>query len=111
MDKIQILSIASSFSLLFIIIYLIKTSKLKIQYSLIWVFSSLLMVIFSIHRILLEKIADMFDVYYAPSLLFFGGLIFVILILLHFSLVISRLSDRIKVLTQEIALLKNKHGS
>ena len=45
---------------------------------------------------------------YAPSALFLVALGFILLLLLHFSLVISRLSDQNKVLAQRLGLLQQQ---
>jgi hypothetical protein len=45
---------------------------------------------------------------YPPAVLFAVGLLFVILVLLHYSTVISRLSDQNVVLAQRLALLEAK---
>ena len=45
---------------------------------------------------------------YPPAVLFAVGLLFVILVLLHYSTVISRLSDQNVVLAQRLALLETK---
>jgi len=108
MDRIQILSIMVSLFLLAVIIYLVRKNKLKIQYSLLWILAGIVILFFSSYRQLLEKIAALLDVYYPPSLLFLLGLFFTLMILLHFSLIISKLFERNKILTQELMLLKHK---
>ena len=45
---------------------------------------------------------------YAPSALFIVALGFILLLLLHFSLVISRLADQTKVLAQRLGLVQNE---
>jgi len=45
---------------------------------------------------------------YPPAVLFAIGLLFVIIVLLHYSTVISRLSDQSTILAQRIALLEAK---
>jgi len=47
-------------------------------------------------------------IYYAPSALFAVTLAFVLMLLLHFSLVISRLADQNKVLAQKLSLLQQR---
>ena len=62
----------------------------------------------SLWKSLLDKLAMTVGVAYAPSLLFFVAFIFVLLILLHFSVVISIFHDKNKALIQELAMLKDK---
>jgi hypothetical protein len=55
---------------------------------------------------LVEWVADKLDVIYAPSILFFLALAFVAVMLFHYSLEISRLSDQNQKLAQEVGLLR-----
>lgn len=108
MDMIQILSVCGSLLLLGAIIYFVRSDKLKIQYSIIWIFTSAVILLFSLNRTLLEEVAKAFNVHYPPSFLFLLGNFFVLVILLHFSLVISKLSGQNKILTQELMILKKR---
>jgi len=57
----------------------------------------------------LNTIARWFGVStYPPAVLFAVGLLFVILVLLHYSTVLSRLSDQSTTLAQRLALLEAK---
>jgi len=108
MDKIQIYSIAGSLLFFFFILGLIKKRKLKEEYSILWLFVVSIFLILSIFRSILEKFADLVGIYYAPAALLLFLLIGVVAILIHYSVIISNLSDKNKILIQEIALLKHK---
>jgi hypothetical protein len=54
----------------------------------------------------LHYVSRLIGIQYPPSLIFLLGLIFLIVINIHFTTVISELSDKNKILSQEIALLK-----
>ena len=62
----------------------------------------------SIWRGLLETIAGTIGIFYAPSALFVIAFGFVLIMLLHFSLVISRLADQNKVLAQRLGMLQQR---
>jgi hypothetical protein len=85
---------------------LIRKKKIKEEYSLLWLFSAVVFLCFSVFRKALDFFAHMIGIDYAPAALFlvFIGCIYIILI--HYSIVISKISERTKNLTQEIALLK-----
>jgi len=108
MDKIQIYSIIGSFVFLFFILNLIRKRKLKEEYSILWIFVAFVFVILSLFRSILEKFADLVGIHYAPAALLLVLLVGVIIILIHYSQIISKLSEQNKVLIQEIALLKLK---
>ncbi len=105
LDKIQLISVAVSLLLLLVIFHLIKTKHLRIQYSVLWLLTALLLLILSFWRSLLEKVADWAGIHYPPSLLFLLGFLFSLTILLHFSLVVSKLSEMNKELAQRLGIL------
>ena len=106
--KIQIIAILLSIGFLFYIGRLIVKGKLREEYSFVWVFGALMLILFSFWRDGIEVVAKLLGVYAPPNLIF-TSIIFVILIyLLHLSVVISRLQSNNKEMSQEIALLKNK---
>lgn len=104
--RIQIIGIIGSLFLLFLVIELIRRGKLKIEFSLLWFFMSILFLLVSIFRGLLDKFSYMVGIGYPPSALFLILLIGLIMILIHFSTVISNLKEAKKTLTQKIGLLE-----
>ena len=57
---------------------------------------------------LLEVLASLMGVAYPPNALFLVAFGFVMVLLLHFSLAVSRLTDQSKVLAQRLALLEER---
>jgi len=108
MDLIQILAILGSGSVLVVVIELIRRGRLKEKYSLLWLFAGGILLIFSLSRDLLEYVSHLIGVHYPPSFLFLLAFLFLLLITLHFSVVLSGLSDKNKQLAQEVALLRQE---
>jgi hypothetical protein len=106
MDKIQIISIIASLMIFFVVVNLVRRRRLKTEYSLIWLIVSLTFIIFSFWRDGIDWLAKLFGIAYAPSVLFIILLVGIILLLIEFSIIISKQSERIKVLVQEIGLLR-----
>lgn len=106
MDRIQIVAITGSLLLVFFIIDLIRRGKLKEKYSLLWIASGGVILLFSLWRDLLHIVSKWVGIFYPPSFIFLLAVIFLLLILLYFSVVISSLSEANKRLAQEIAFLK-----
>ena len=106
MDLVKILAISGSAAVLLVVLELIRRGRLKERYSLLWLFSGTVMLILSLSRGLLEYIARLVGIFYPPSLLFLVAFVFLLLITLHFSAVISGLSEKNKRLAQELALLR-----
>ncbi len=108
MDLVKILAILGSGSVLFVVIELIRRGRLKEKYSLLWLFAGGVLLVFSSSRYLLEYVARLLGVFYPPSLLFLLAFLFLLLITLHFSVVVSGLSEKNKQLAQEVALLRQE---
>lgn len=105
MLKIQIIIGTVSILLLLIVFELIRRGKLKEEYSLLWLLSGVVILTFSIFPNLLGIISRMMGMYYLTAL-FVISFLFLLLIVLHFSTVISKLSERNKELTQELSILE-----
>jgi hypothetical protein len=108
MGIVQIAAIAGSGFILVIVIELIRRNRLKERYSLIWLATAVILIFFSIWRRLLDRVALFFGIYYPPSFLFLIAILFLIVLLLHFSTIVSSLSEQNKRLAQEVAILKTR---
>ena len=97
-----------SISLFLYILFLVRNKKIKEEYSLLWLFSSFVFIVFSLWRNGLEYFAKLMGIAYPPAALFLILLLAVFLILIEFSINISKLSEKNKILAQEIALLRNE---
>ena len=106
--KIQIISIIGSLIFTFFVLELIRRKKLKEAYALIWLIMGIFFIILASWVQGLAYISKLIGIVYAPATLFLFLLITVILILIQFSVIISKQTDKIKNLTQELALLKEK---
>jgi hypothetical protein len=104
----QYIAIAVSISLFLYILFLVRNKKIKEEYSLLWLFSSIVFIIFSIWREGLEFFAKLMGIAYPPAALFLILLLAIFLILIEFSINISKLSEKNKILAQELALLRNE---
>jgi hypothetical protein len=106
--KIQLLSIAVTGGLFFIVFELVRRKHLMERYALLWLFATALMLALSVWRGALEQVSSLVGIAYAPSALFAIGFGFILVLLLHFSLVISRLADQNKVLAQKLGMLQQR---
>ena len=106
--RIQIISIIGSLIFMFFILELIRSKKLKEAYALIWGIMSILFFILACWVEGLSFVSNLIGIVYAPATLFLVLLVTVILILIQFSIIISGQVDKIKNLSQELALLKER---
>jgi len=105
--RTQLLSVAGSLTLTIIVILLIRKGYLKPGYSILWLGITLLILILSIFIGVLYWFSTTVGIYYPTSAIFSVLIIGIILILVHFSIVISRYDKQIKKLAQESSLIKH----
>jgi hypothetical protein len=107
--KVSLAATIASLVLVGVVFELIRSRRLRERYALLWLLTGIVLVVLSAWRGGLNTIAAWFGVRgYPPAVLFAVGLLFVILVLLHYSTVISRLSDQNVVLAQKLALLEER---
>jgi hypothetical protein len=103
--KLQLLAIFASTVLLGIVFELLRRRRLIERYALIWLMSALVLLGLAVWKDLLEILSKAMGIVYPPNALFMIAFGFVLLLLLHFSIAISRLSGETKVLAQVVARL------
>ncbi|MCK4655414.1 MAG: DUF2304 domain-containing protein, partial [candidate division Zixibacteria bacterium] len=84
-SPIQIISILASIFIIVFILSLIRQRKLREEYSIMWLVGSLALILFSIWRGLLDIIANLVGVVYAPAILLLIGIFFGVVMFLHFT--------------------------
>ena len=104
--RIQIVAIVAAASLVVVLLELVRRRRLLERYALLWLGSATVLLALAIWRGLLEDVAELVGVAYPPNALFLIAFGFVLVLLLHFSLAVSRLSDQSRVLAQRLALLE-----
>jgi len=91
---------------LLFVINLVRTKKLKEEFALLWLLTGIVLVLTPLFIDYLDMVAYALGIEYPPALIFVLAIISLLLILFQFSLRISRFSEQIKVLIQEVALLQ-----
>ena len=106
---ISIISALASLFLIGVVLELIRSRRLRERYALLWLVTGIVLTVLSAWRDGLNTIAGWFGVRsYPPAVLFAVGLLFILAVLLHYSTVISRLSDQNVLLAQRLALLEDE---
>jgi hypothetical protein len=106
--RLQIVAITAAAVLLVVLLELVRQRRLLERYALLWLLSAVVLLSLSVWAGLLQAVADLIGVAYPPNALFLIAFGFVLVLLLHFSLAVSRLSDQTKVLAQRLALMEER---
>jgi len=107
-NRIQYISIIGSILILIMIIELIRKKKLMEEYTIIWLLFGMIFLVFSIWRDGLEVVSRLVGIGYPPATIFLILIMGIFAILIHYSLIISKITERNKILVQEIGLLKQE---
>jgi hypothetical protein len=107
--KVSIAGALASVVLILVVLELIRSRRLRERYALLWLATGTVLLVLSLWRGGLNTIAGWFGVTgYPPAVLFAVGVLFILLVLLHYSTVISKLADQNVVLAQRLALLEER---
>jgi hypothetical protein len=106
--RIQILAVAASGLLFLVVLELVRRRRLLERYALLWLLSAWVLLALAVWQGLLSDLARVIGIIYPPNALFLIAFGFVLVLLLHFSLAVSRLTDQTKVLAQRLAILEER---
>ncbi len=107
-SRIQIVAILVTAGLFAVVFELVRRKRLMERYALLWLGLTAVLLGLAVWRDLLERVAGAIGIFYAPSALFAIALGCMLILLLHFSIVISRLSDQNKLLAQRVSILQQR---
>jgi hypothetical protein len=109
--RISIAAAIASVLLIVIVFELIRSRRLRERYALMWLVTGVVLLALSLWRGGLNTIAGWFGVTgYPPAVLFAVVSFFVLVVLLHYATVISKLADQNVILAQRLALLEERLG-
>ncbi len=106
--RVQIAAVIATALLFFGVLELVRSRRLLERYAILWLFSAVTLLGLAAWKGLLERVASSVGIYYAPSALFVIAFAFILVLLLHFSVAVSRLAEQSKVLAQRLALAEQR---
>src|SRR4051812_19747121 len=107
--RIQLVAIAATALLLLGVLDLVRRRRMLERYAIVWLGSALALLALSAWSGLLTTVANAIGIHYPPSALFVIAFGFILVLLLHFSIAVSKLADQSKVLAQRVALLEERN--
>jgi hypothetical protein len=107
--RVSVVGVVASIVLILVVLELVRGRRLKERYALLWLATGVVLLVLSAWRGGLNTVAGWLGVTgYPPAVLFAVATLFVLLVLLHYSTVISKLTDENVDLAQRIALLEER---
>jgi hypothetical protein len=107
-SRLILVSVLGALALLGIVLELVRRRHLQERYSLLWLLTGVVILIFAVWQRALSELASAMGIVYPPSALFVLLGAFFLVVLLHYSTVISKLSEQNTRLAQRLALLEER---
>jgi hypothetical protein len=107
-SRVQIVSIVFAVVVLFGVFELVRRRWLRERYALVWMAAALVLLTLAIWKHLLAVLSHAVGIATPSNALFVVAFAFVLLLLLHFSVSVSRLADQSRVLAQRLALIEER---
>jgi hypothetical protein len=106
--RLRVIAVGGSLVVFAFVVELVRRRRLKEEYSVLWIVTALVLILLAAWNGLLNQASSLIGAASSQNTLFFFGLMFVVLMLLHFSVRISAMERRITSLVQELGLLTLK---
>jgi hypothetical protein len=104
----KIFAIVASILIMIIVVELVRRRRLREEYSWLWLLTGAVIILLVVWYDLLLFITHLIGAIAPTTTLFIFGLLFLMLISLHYSLQISKLSHQVKEMAQQLTLLKGQ---
>lgn len=95
-------------AVLFFVVNLVRTKKLKEEYALLWLLMAVTLVVAPLLIDVIDVVSFALGIDYPPALIIVIALICFALIFFQISVTISRFSEQIKILAQDLALTRKR---
>jgi len=104
----QIFALVVSALVFVIVIDMVRKRRLREEYSVLWLLTSVLMFVLVFRYEWLVSLTDLIGAGLVTTTLFLFSIIFLMLLSVQFCIKISQLTDQVKNLSQENALMKRE---
>jgi hypothetical protein len=103
--RIRIAAVLVTALMLGVVLELVRRRRLVERYALLWMLVSVALLVLAIWNQLLASAADLLHIAVPANFLFIAAFGVAFVLLLHFSIATSRLSEETRILAQEVARL------
>ena len=107
-QRLQIFAILAVLLFLAVLILLLRKNRLSLKYTLLWLFSGVILLVLSVFPQLLDAFARLIGVYSSVNALFAVMLCCGLLLMISFTAIVSKEKEEIVRLVQELSLLENR---
>lgn len=105
-DSARVLAVGGSAILIVVVLWLVRTGRLREEYTPIWMGVALALVVVSLRLEWLHAFTRAIGAWTSSSVIFFLGEVFLVTICLNYAVRLSKAGTQLKNLAQEIAILR-----
>ena len=105
---VQIVALVVTGAIFLVVLELVRRRRLVERYALLWMLAAVALLVLAVWREALDVLADLIGIAEPANALFIVAFGVVFVLLLHFSVATSRLSEETKILAQEVARLDHE---
>ncbi len=109
--RVQIVSIVFATLVFAAVFEMVRRRYLRERYALLWLAAAFSLLVLAIWKGLLTAISNAAGIRTPSNAFFVIAFAFLLLLLLHFSAVVSRVSDETRILAQRLSLLEQRQRS
>lgn len=105
---VELSAIAIALAYLLFIARLVRRKQLREKYAMLWMGVGMVVVLVSVSRGPMDRLARAIGISYGPSVLFLLAIMFLMAVVAHLSWELSRVEEQTRRLAEEIALQRPK---
>ena len=106
--RVQIVALVVTAVMLGIVLELVRRRRLAERYALLWMIVAVALLLLAVWKGLLGDAAQLVGIQVPANALFLAAIGVIFILLLHFSVAVSRLGEETKILAQEVARLDHE---
>jgi hypothetical protein len=106
--RVQIVALVVTAVMLGIVLELVRRRRLAERYALLWMIVAVALLVLAVWKGLLGDAAQLVGIQVPANALFLAAIGVIFVLLLHFSVAVSRLGEETKILAQEVARLDHE---
>jgi hypothetical protein len=88
------------------VLRLVRRRALRAKYSLLWLAVAALLLVTAVFPVLVDEVSEVLGIDNPPAVYLMIAIVFLLMVVMHFSWELSRLEERIRTLAEELALLQ-----
>jgi hypothetical protein len=88
------------------VLRLVRRRALRAKYSLLWLAVAAVLFLTALFPFLVDEVSELLGIDNPPAVYLMIAIVFLLMVVMHFSWELSRLEERTRTLAEELALLK-----